>query len=361
MKTYISLICSAIAGFLIILPRAVEGAGDPPELLSYQSYLVDADGAPLGADGSGGSLPTNYDVVFRIFSASSGGDLLWAEQQTITIDNGYFSVLLGEGSQVGSDPRPALSEVFSGTTAHERFIGMDVRFVAGGEFTEILPRLRLLTSPYAFLSSQARAIVDPSGTRLVAADEGSLTVSGTVTATSFQGNVSADNVSGVLHPDRIPDLDESKLQAIIDLVYPVGSFYMQFPDANSNDLSIAFPAKFSPAQLFGGTWEEQWPNESVFFRTGGARSNEARSSGLQDYATKRLTGYTPWFQVDYNHRGGGRDGVFGKHENRGGGTDSGNSGDTTTRAFFDSNNQSLSSDTETRPRNRLIKVWKRVE
>src|SRR5690606_31881529 len=138
MKTYISLICSAIAGFLIILPRAVEGAGDPPELLSYQSYLVDADGAPLGADGSGGSLPTNYDVVFRIFSASSGGDLLWAEQQTITIDNGYFSVLLGEGSQVGSDPRPALSEVFTGTTAHERFIGMDVRFVAGGEFTEIL-------------------------------------------------------------------------------------------------------------------------------------------------------------------------------------------------------------------------------
>ena len=199
-------------------------AGDPPELLSYQGYLVDANGAPLGVDGSGSPLPSNYDVTFSIFDASSGGDLLWREQQTITVDAGYFSVLLGEGTQVGSDPRPPLSEVFTGIGADERFIGVAVRFEAGGEFSDILPRLRLLTSPYAFLATQARSLVNPDGDALITAEGSDVTIAGALTTTqpltapSISGNgasltnLNASNVStGTLHPNRVPGLDASKI------------------------------------------------------------------------------------------------------------------------------------------------------
>ncbi len=172
-----------LAALLAALPSLVLASGDPPELLSYQSYLVDANGVPLGTDGAGNSQPANYDVIFRIYDASSQGTLLWSEQQTITVDNGYFSILLGEGTAFGSEPNPTLSNVFTGIGAEERFVSVAVRFQAGGEFTEILPRLRLLTSPYAFLASQARSLVNPDGDPLITADGGDVTVEGSLTTT----------------------------------------------------------------------------------------------------------------------------------------------------------------------------------
>lgn len=183
MPAYRSLFL-LLLGFLpaSVVPTAM-AAGSPPELLSYQSYLIDANGDPLGSDGMGNSQPANYDVIFRLYDAPTQGTLLWSEQQTITVDNGYFSVLLGEGVAFGSEPNPALSKVFSGIGADERFVSVAVRFEAGGEFTEILPRLRMLTSPYSFLSSQARSLVNPDGQSLVTADGGDVTVSGSLTTT----------------------------------------------------------------------------------------------------------------------------------------------------------------------------------
>ena len=62
---------------------------NPPERMTYQGFLVDGNGAALG-----NSAPANYDVVFRIYNAKSGGTPIWSEQQTVTVDKGYFSVLL---------------------------------------------------------------------------------------------------------------------------------------------------------------------------------------------------------------------------------------------------------------------------
>jgi microcystin-dependent protein len=119
--------------------------------MTYQGYLVDANGTALG-----NSAPKNYDVVFRIYDDQSAGNNLWAEQQTLTVDKGYFSVLLGEGSQVGSEPRPALSSLFASATASDRFVEITVKGIgSGGADSTILPRLRLLTSPYAFLAQRA--------------------------------------------------------------------------------------------------------------------------------------------------------------------------------------------------------------
>ncbi len=216
-----SLLASAL---LAAFAAHLQAVGNPPELVSYQGYLVDANGVPLGTDGGGNPDPANYDVIFRIFNASSGGDLLWAEQQTITIDGGYFSVLLGEGAVVGSEPDPDLSDVFTGIGADERFIGVAVRFEVGGDFTDILPRLRLLTSPYAFLSTQARSVVNPDGQPLITAEGEQVTIAGALTTTqalnvpSITGsgadltNLNAGNLTaGTVPVARIPGLPASQI------------------------------------------------------------------------------------------------------------------------------------------------------
>ena len=143
----------------IALNFSLEAAdGNPPELMTYQGYLVDGTGAPLGAES-----PENHDVVFRIYTALESGVNKWSEQQTVTVDKGYFSVLLGEGSQFNSEPYPNLSSVFYGDDISDRFMGMTV--ILNGSGNELTPRLRWVSSPFAFSSSQARQLIDDSGNK----------------------------------------------------------------------------------------------------------------------------------------------------------------------------------------------------
>lgn len=147
---FIAPVCTAM---LLAIAAAPAFAADPnpPDRLSYQSYLVDGNGNPLAP-----SAPKNYDVVFRIYNASSGGTLKWSEQQTVTVDKGNFSVLLGEGSQVGSEAHGSLANVFKDTDASDRYVAITVKGVgAGGADVDILPRVQLLTSPYAHLARNA--------------------------------------------------------------------------------------------------------------------------------------------------------------------------------------------------------------
>ncbi|MBC8244359.1 MAG: tail fiber domain-containing protein [Verrucomicrobia bacterium] len=147
----------AMAAFVLGQADVTQAAdANPPERMTYQGYLVDGNGGPLG-----NSAPTNYDIVFRIYPAKEGGTALWAEQQTVTVDKGYFSVLLGEGSQYGSENHNALSGAFDGTDVSDRFIGITVTGTDGD--VEIAPRLKLVTSPYAFTATQARKVSDGSG------------------------------------------------------------------------------------------------------------------------------------------------------------------------------------------------------
>jgi hypothetical protein len=153
----------------LLFPLSLDAADDnPPEGLTYQGYLVDANSDPLGSP-----TPRNFDVVFRIYNIEQGGDttnVLWTEQQTVTVDNGYFSVLLGEGSAVGSEAYPAISTIFRAADASDRFIGVTVKDLNGaGVDAVIQPRLRLVTSPYSFLAKHAKeadTIVGSGGTVL---------------------------------------------------------------------------------------------------------------------------------------------------------------------------------------------------
>lgn len=264
------LMLAMICGFSLTARGATQ---NPPDMMSYQGYLTDNNGVALGAPD-----PLNYDISFRIYAGPSGGNAIWGEKHTVTVDNGYFSVMLGSAGAVNTPtpvaPRPALSTIFSGTDASDRYIEMTVN--TGSATFTVLPRLQLLPSSYSFLSSKARVLeatgasrlnnlplyfsngtstnvglqystlfgtaisldgpslfgnvngvlgtVTPSTKVALRWDDGkvaigkdtaatsTLDVNGTVTATSFVGSLSASSISGGTLPTSvIPDLSAAKI------------------------------------------------------------------------------------------------------------------------------------------------------
>ena len=83
----------ALLGILIIsnVVRAVAAPAAPTapsRLLTYQGHLLDTTGLPV-ADGA-------YPMAFSLWDAESAGQQLWGpEAHTVTVTDGYFSLLLG--------------------------------------------------------------------------------------------------------------------------------------------------------------------------------------------------------------------------------------------------------------------------
>jgi hypothetical protein len=122
---------------------------NPPKKLTYQGFLTDVNGVPLGNTG-----PVTKTVIFRIYDALTGGTKLWTSVQIVTVDKGHFSVLLGEGTALTSESglfNADLSGIFtSGSTVSDRFLELTV------DSTVIAPRLQFLASPYSMLAGLAR-------------------------------------------------------------------------------------------------------------------------------------------------------------------------------------------------------------
>lgn len=98
-----------------------------PKLLTYQGVLK---------DGSGNFLTGTYSMVFRLYSASSGGSALWTEtQSSVATSSGKFSVILGSVT--------ALSLDFNA----DYWLSIQV-----GSDAEMSPRVRLTASGYSIRS-----------------------------------------------------------------------------------------------------------------------------------------------------------------------------------------------------------------
>ena len=149
---------------LLALPAAQSQTASPPSQMSFQGYLTDQAGNPLGATNTG---PKNYTVVFRIYDAATGGNELHAEQQTVTVNNGYFSILLGQGSPYTPEPNVGnnLASIFTGSKASSRFVEMMVVGIgaSGTANVTLAPRLQLVSSPYAYLAANAVNSLNATG------------------------------------------------------------------------------------------------------------------------------------------------------------------------------------------------------
>ena len=140
---------------------------------------------------------------------------------------------------------------------------------------------------------------------------------------------------------------------VLTSTIPVGSTYVQFPGE---------PA---PNSVFGGSWSAIFDDEGVFFRTPGGGASSF-GGGIQSDQMQRITG-----QADWSRFGGGAaliTSVSGAWTRTTGasrpGVDS-LSSRTANRLSMDSANSpdarvSSSTNGETRPQNRTIRVWKRT-
>ncbi len=200
----------------------------PPVRVSYQGFLTDGTGAALAP-----ASPANFTVDFRIYATPSGGAVLWSERQVVTVDKGNFSVILGEGAAIVGENNLNLGAVIANRAdASDRYIGLTVTI--SGTPNTIQPRLRLLTTPYAFLATSARSLTDANGNNRVTwstAGSGQMEVTGDLNVTGIvKGNgsgltglsalqlpnIDASKVtSGTLSVDRIPSIDNTKISGVL--------------------------------------------------------------------------------------------------------------------------------------------------
>jgi len=87
MKDIKLLTLFIFASLLLCLLLLSSAFAQIPHLINYQGKLTDTNGNPV-ADG-------NYSITFRIYDAAGGGTLLWEETQSILVQKGLFSCLLG--------------------------------------------------------------------------------------------------------------------------------------------------------------------------------------------------------------------------------------------------------------------------
>lgn len=130
-----------------------------PELLSYQASVTNAAGTPIGA-----TEPVNRTVTFKFYTTSTGGTPVYAESQVVTIANGDFSVLLGNGEGVSGLPGRVLpaSPIRSLTsiTLSPLYLGITVDDGTTAVDAEISPRQQLASAAFATRAQIAEGLAD---------------------------------------------------------------------------------------------------------------------------------------------------------------------------------------------------------
>lgn len=168
---------SSLALFLLACPAAITLAQTTqvPNLLSYQASVTDASGTPIGA-----TEPVNRTITFQFYTASTGGTPVYAESQVVTIANGDFSVLLGNGNGVDGLPGRAapaspivtLAEV----TLSPLYLGITVDDGTAAADPEISPRQQLASAAFATRARIAEGLADGNLATEMVADSAITTV-----------------------------------------------------------------------------------------------------------------------------------------------------------------------------------------
>lgn len=193
------LAASVLAVTASLFAADVQG---PPAYVDYQGVVLDSSGAVLAPDAANGTpQPINYAMEFRLYDASTGGNIVWAEQQNVTVSSGKFSVQLGKGTPI-SGVTTQVTTINSAFTGSERYLGVSVKVPPATTAVEIVPRLQFLTSPFTFTADRAHTadnINQTTGTAtLTTANLGTATIStGTIANATITGGTISGNGAGL--------------------------------------------------------------------------------------------------------------------------------------------------------------------
>lgn len=128
-----------------------------PSIINYQGNVRNAAGVPIGS-----GTPVNRAVTFRFYKSPTSvlaADRLWSERQTVTILDGNFNVLIGNGTPVSGETNAVtpFANVFGQSSAV--YLGITVD--DGNSVTvdaEISPRQQLVSGAFAFRATVAESV-----------------------------------------------------------------------------------------------------------------------------------------------------------------------------------------------------------
>jgi len=180
-----------LAVTVLVAPAALASV---PDFVTYSGRLT---------DGTAWGQSTTLDLTFRVYGSADGDDLLWQKEYPgLAVEDGYFSVLLGDGDN------PDTPEVETDYNVTGIFAANDETWITVciGEFPcvstfDLSPRQQIGSVPYAIRSTNALSLgwQTESSAPVVTVEGGnvgigtvgakeSLVVDGTVKATKFAGD-----------------------------------------------------------------------------------------------------------------------------------------------------------------------------
>lgn len=154
-----------------------------PGFISYQGRVLNNTGGLVGSP-----TPVNRTVKFRIWDHPSNtltGNLIYSEQQTVTIADGEFSVLVGQGvattgSQFGySETSKKLADIATAFGGSTRYLGVTVDDGTAAVDNEITPRQQIVSSAFSFRAKFAENLGTSASTALTTVDNGNVGVGNT--------------------------------------------------------------------------------------------------------------------------------------------------------------------------------------
>ena len=158
-----------LAAFALLGSAHAQTTSAVPDYLSYQGRALNADGSAIG--GGTPVTPVNRTITFRVWNHPSNGlvdNLIYSEQQVVTIANGEFSALIGAGAATTGTPlgysesakgvptvKISTPSVFGAAT---RYLGVTIDDGTAAVDNEISPRQQFVTSSYAFRAKVAESV-----------------------------------------------------------------------------------------------------------------------------------------------------------------------------------------------------------
>ncbi len=174
-RTWSSLLLGLV---LLTLPAgATDAPPFVPDGLPQQGRLLDSNDQPVTG---------KVDMTFNLYHQATGGTPVWSEEQTVSVEAGYYAIVLGDPADTGVQP------ITTDELAGPAWIGVTI----GGN--EMQPRLQLGTVPYAERADLANRMlggtIDGATITNSSVDATSVSVGGH-TVIDSSGNVNATSLS----------------------------------------------------------------------------------------------------------------------------------------------------------------------